>query len=379
MVASEEMLTPGMAQENPALWDLFTGKEEYDPAVVDRFGRVPPNACGSEDFFAPLVSQYLIERGCEFEYPDGQPFAVCLTHDIDHIYQSLLEKGLTAAAAIRGGRFQSALQTIRQIHNRRHPWCNLRTIAEIEERYGARSSFFILALDPADQDYTYDASDLESDLGEIADEGWGVGLHGGYLASNGLEGLLNDKRRLEKILGKPVLGYRAHNLRFKVPETWELLAKAGFRYDTTYGHAGRAGFRNGMCHPFRPFNLNTGRFVDIMELPLAIMDRTCLTYLQLDARTTYDLAVRLIDTVAACRGVLTILWHNTTMDGALVGAYEKILQHCSERGAWITSGEEICSWWQKQGTCPSPQKEQSSTPRRTYSPQPPVHSGAAGQ
>lgn len=376
MVASEEILTPDIAQENPELWDLFTGKDEYDPEVVDQFGRVLPNTCGKKGFFEPLVSQYLIERGCEFEYPDGQPFAVCLTHDIDHIYQPILGKGLTAAAAIRDGRFRSALQTIRQIHNKRHPWCNLRTITEIEERYGARSSFFILALDPSDQDYTYDALDLESDLGEIADEGWGVGLHGGYLASTSLEGLIKDKERLEKILGKPVLGYRAHNLRFKVPETWELLAKAGFRYDTTYGHAGRAGFRNGMCHPFQPFNLNTGRFVDIVELPLAIMDRTCLTYLQLDARATYELASRLIDTVVTCHGVLTILWHNTTLDGALAGVYEKILQCCSERGAWITSGEEICSWWQKQGTNSSPQGELSLMARQIGSPQPLVHSGS---
>lgn len=374
MVVSEGMLTPAIVQENPELWDLFTGKEEYDPEVVDRFGRIPPNACGKQNFFEPLVSRYLIERGCEYEYPDGQPFAVCLTHDIDHIYQPPLEKVLTAAVAFREGRFRNALQTILQIHNKRHPWCNLRTITEIEERYGARSSFFILALDPDDQDYTYDASDLESDLGEIADRGWEIGLHGGYRASTGLEGLLKDKQRLERFLGKPVVGYRAHNLRFKVPETWELLAEAGFRYDTTYGYAGRAGFRNGMCHPFQPFNLNTGRFIDIMELPLAIMDRTCLTYLQLDARATYDLAVRLIDTVAACHGVLTILWHNTTMDGALVGVYEKILQYCSDSGAWMTSGDEICSWWQKQGTSPFSQGGASFVSRRIGSPQPPVRS-----
>ena len=266
MVASEEILTPDIAQENPELWDLFTGKDEYDPEVVDQFGRVLPNTCGKKGFFEPLVSQYLIERGCEFEYPDGQPFAVCLTHDIDHIYQPILGKGLTAAAAIRDGRFRSALQTIRQIHNKRHPWCNLRTITEIEERYGARSSFFILALDPSDQDYTYDALDLESDLGEIADEGWGVGLHGGYLASTSPRRLIKDKERLEKILGKPVLGYRAHNLRFKVPKPGNCSQRrdSGMTPPTDIG---RAGFRNGMCHPFQPFNLNTSRLSTLRSCP----------------------------------------------------------------------------------------------------------------
>ncbi|MDD2779300.1 MAG: polysaccharide deacetylase family protein [Methanoculleus sp.] len=357
MVARDNMLTLDLAQRNPELWDLFTGKEEYSPEVVDRFGRIQSNAGGNQNLIEPLVSRYLIERECKFEYPDGRPFAICLTHDIDHLYQPLLEKGLATAVAIRDRNFRKALQMILQFHNKRHPWCNLRAITEIEEHYGARSSFFIQALDPDDQDYTYDVSDLESELGEIADESWEIGLHGGYMASTGLEGLVNDKQRLERILGKPVVGYRAHSLRFKVPDTWELLAEAGFRYDTTYGYADHVGFRNGMCHPFQPFNLNTGQFVDIMELPLVFMDRTCLTYMQLDARATYDLAVRLIDAVAACHGVLTLLWHNTTMDGALLGVYEKILQYCSDSGAWMTSGDEISSWWQKLGAGPSSQEK----------------------
>lgn len=361
MVARENMLTLELAQRNPELWDLFTGKEEYAPEAIGRLGRIQSKARGNQDTFEPLVSRYLIDRGCTFEYPDGQPFAVCLTHDIDHLYQPLLEKGLVAAVAIRDRNFQKALRTILQFHNKRHPWCNLRAITKIEERYGARSSFFVPALDPDDPDYTYDVSDLEGDLGEIADEHWEIGLHGGYMASAGLEGLVNDKRRLERTLGKPVIGYRAHKLRFKLPDTWELLAEAGFKYDTTYGYVDHIGFRNGMCHPFRPFNLNTSRFIDIMELPLAFMDRTCLTYMQLDARATYDRVVRLIDTVAACHGVLTLLWHNTTMDGALVGVYEKILQYCSDSGAWMTGGDEITSWWQKRGTGLSFQ-EKSSVP-----------------
>jgi len=354
---AETMPYLNMAQEDPKLWDLFTGKEDYNQETISRFRHIPPNSGENQNTFEPLISRYLTERGCEFEYPDGQPFAICLTHDIDHIYQPLHGKALIAAAAIRKREYQDALRMIRQFRNKRYPWCNLHDIVRIEERYEAKSSFFILALDPDDQDNTYDALDLASDLGEISDRGWGVGLHGGYKASESFEGLLKDKKRLEGILGKPVVGYRAHNLRFKVPETWERLAEAGFRYDTTYGYADCVGFRNGMCHPFQPFNLNTGRFVDIMELPLAFMDRTCLTYLQLDTRATYDLAVRLINTVAAYHGVLTLLWHNSTMDGALLGVYEKILQYCSDSGAWITSGEEITSWWQKQGICPSPQKK----------------------
>ena len=29
--------------------------------------------------------------------------------------------------------------------------------------------------------------------------------------------------------------------------------------------------------------------------------------------------------------------------------YEKILKYCYEKGAWMTSGGEICEWWRKEG------------------------------
>jgi len=41
----------------------------------------------------------------------------------------------------------------------------------------------------------------------------------------------------KKVLGKKAIGYRNHFLKFKVPDTWTLLEKAGFKYDTTFGYA----------------------------------------------------------------------------------------------------------------------------------------------
>ena len=104
------------------------------------------------------------------------------------------------------------------------------------------------------------------------------------------EDIMEKKQRLEKVLGKKVIGYRNHYLRFKVPDTWELLSKAGFKYDTTFGYADCAGFRNGVCHPFRPYNINTGKQIDILEIPLIIMDRTLLRdYMRLDVKKAWEL------------------------------------------------------------------------------------------
>ncbi len=125
-----------------------------------------------------------------------------------------------------------------------------------------------------------------------------------------------------------------------------ILSKAGFKYDTTFGYADCPGFRNGMSHPFRPYNLKTGEEIEILEIPLTIMDRTMGSYMRLDLEKAWVLTKQLIDIVKECKGVITILWHNTQMQGESLEFYENMLKYCYEKNAWLTSGENICNFWE---------------------------------
>ena len=334
-------------QQDPEIWRLFTCAEEYDDTFRDGYDRFPHYMSSHREPFEPRASQYLVGKGYRPEYPDDQPFAVCLTHDIDVVYRSALSKGYAALSALKNGDLAKALASARQARSKRLPFCNFREIMALEEEYGARSSFYFLALAPGDQDYTYDVRDFEEEIGMIADAGWEVGLHGGHRAYCDPHALAAEKQRLEAVLGRPVVGYRNHYLRFRVPETWEHLSRAGFRYDATFGYADCVGFRNGMCHPFRPYDLQAGREIEILEIPLAVMDCTLDAYMRLDAGRAWEVTRHLIDATERCHGVFTLLWHNTYMEGERLKFYEKILRYCQEREAWMTSGEEISALWNK--------------------------------
>lgn len=334
-------------QQDPELWRLFTCEEEYGPSIRDAYDRFPHYTSGNRNTFEPKASQRLFEQGYRPEYPDGQPFAVCLTHDIDVVYQSAFRKGRIMMSSLIAGKVKEALISAEQFRSKKLPRCNFNEIMTLEERYGARSTFYFLALAPGDRSYLFDVKDLESEIGAIADSGWEIGLHGGHQAYRDSVALETEKRRLEAILGRSVTGYRSHFLRFKVPETWEHLSQAGFKYDATFGYADCAGFRNGMCYPFKPFNLKTSRQIDILEIPLVIMDSTLDQYMRLDILTAWELTRHLIDAVERCHGVITILWHNTSMFGERLKFYEKVLQYCMEKGAWMTSAAEVCSWWER--------------------------------
>ncbi|HEY3272416.1 MAG TPA: polysaccharide deacetylase family protein [Methanocella sp.] len=333
------------------LWDLFTRKDDYHrEKSVEHRSLYRLNGRG--DVTAAPVSRFLGEHGQRWEFPEGHGFGVCLTHDIDDIYPP--GRHMLLSAACRTARLDlpgAGRQFAWKLFGRnRSPYRNFREIIRLEQEYGGQSSFYFLGNGNDVRRFRYDVEDLAGDLGQIVDQGCEVGLHGGYHTYGNIEAMREEKRRVEHVLNRTICGYRNHYLSFKVPDTWDLLARAGFGYDTTLGYNDRPGFRNGMCHPFRPFSLTTGRPVDIVEIPLAIMDES-LFWGNKTFAEAWPLARRLVDDVAACGGVITLLWHNNVFGSgfreAWIRMYEKILRHCKEKNAWITSGENIWKWGMK--------------------------------
>lgn len=334
------------------LWDLFTKEEEYEPAILDCHQRFPYYLSKNRNIMEPIVSKFLIKNGYRPFYPNGKKFAVCLTHDIDAINQKFVGCAVRSLTSTIKGNYKDTFKyAYSAIDKKRHPYWNFKYIMDIEAKYDAKSSFYFLSLEPGEQDYSYEIQDLSNEIANISDNGWEVGLHGGHESYNNLEKMMKEKKLLENVIGEKITGYRSHFLKFKTPDTWEIISKAGFEYDTTFGYADCAGFRNGMCHPFKPFNLNTNREIDILEIPLTIMDCTLLRdYMRLDFEKAWQLAKQLIDSVEKYNGVLTVLWHNTYMYDDNLKLYEKILKYCSDKNAWLTSGKNISEHYNSFGS-----------------------------
>lgn len=337
-------------EQNKELWNLFTRKEEYSPKQLDGYNRFAYNASNYENILEPKVSKFLIENGLTVEYPENKKFAVCLTHDVDDIYPPISHTLLSSLYYLKNSNFSGLKNQLFWKNQGKEcsPYWNFKEIMKLEKIYEAKSSFYFITADMDIMRFRYNIQDLENELGSIIDMNFEVGLHGGYYSYNSLKEMKKEKEILEKVLGNDVIGYRNHYLRFSVPETWELLAKVGFKYDTTFGYSDMIGFRNGTCYPFKPFNLNRNRYVDILEIPLTIMDGALFASNSLNV--AWKKAKSLIDTVEKCNGVLTLLWHNDIFNCLFRDSwkklYIKILDYSYKNDAWLTSGEEILRWWE---------------------------------
>jgi peptidoglycan/xylan/chitin deacetylase (PgdA/CDA1 family) len=342
-------------RQSEDLWSLYARKEEYTHVGLDAHGRFSYSSGSNSyaDISDPLLSRYLVNEGFKTQYPEGKKFAICLTHDVDEIYPPPSHALLSSFCHLRNLDLKGLKGQIlwRRWGGRQlSPYWNFKEIMAIEEKFDAKSTFYFLAADRDIKRFRYEIEVLEDELCAITDGGWEVGLHGGYYAYDRWEEMAKEKRRLEGVLGREIIGYRNHYLRFRVPDTWEHLAKAGFKYDSTFGYADVVGFRNGMCHPFRPYNLKTDSYIDILEIPLCIMDMALWGMRsKSNAAGLWETLNDLMKVVERYGGVLTILWHNNVFDcpfrETLCKLYTKILAEGRKRNAWLTSAEEIRRWW----------------------------------
>lgn len=338
---------------------MFTKREEYNPIKVEKHGRFAYKFSEYKNALQSNVSEYLIKQGFCADYPDSKKFAIVLTHDVDDVYITLRQVLRSITPPTDRFIFGFKKLLIEKLSERKLAYANFEKIIQLEKKYDATSSFYFLATEKDVFGYKYRLEDIKDEIFCILDEKCEVGLHTGYYSFDDIDQIKNEKEKIEKIIGKRIIGVRNHVLRFKIPRSWELLANAGFEYDTSFGYHDMIGFRNGMCHPFQPFNLIQNKEIGILEIPLNVIDMTLFSYMNMGAEKSWDVIRNLIDTVQKLNGVLTILWHNWTFSFPVSYAgmfgeewtnlYEKILEYCYKKNAWMTSGKEICEYYKKNG------------------------------
>lgn len=328
--------------------EIYTAKQEYEAKFKDNLGRFPRYLSKNGDVFQPVLSEWLVEQGFRADFPDGKKFAVCLSHDIDLLYNRSTPtvNFFHSANQFRKGKIGTAAYHFQSIFKKqRNPVWQLEHLNKIENEFGARSTNYFLSLQPGERDFNYHLSEIR-DLFQLTKSQKGeIGLHGGHEAWRSFEKIQQEKQQLEAACSEQMLGYRNHFLRFNTPTTWQFLAQAGFRYDTTFGFADCAGFRNGLCHPFFPKLATTGERLPILELPLHIMDATFENYMRLNWQTARTVIFDIINKVSSLGGVVSILWHNHLATGEAGRVYRDILEHCARQDAWFPTSLELADFW----------------------------------
>jgi len=337
------------------IWDNFLNAKELDKSIVDIYDRVP-SGFNSNNLFKPNVSEYLHQKGFMPVYPLNKKFAVVVSHDIDNLACDDIDLvpikhfgGVKSALKLVKNEITNSFRIKTYRPNKNYIPKGMRDLALIEQKFKIPASYYFLSLIPGEEDFNYKVDEIKHIFDSITKVGGEIGLHGGHLAYNSATKMASEKKMLEEACNLKVTGYRNHYLRFDRSLTWNALAQNDFLYDTTYGDAYSPGFRNGMCYPFKPYDLNSNSFVNIIELPLVYMDCSAPKYMFLNDENAWNLFINLVDKVRSVSGVFTLLWHNTSLDTNGLNFYKRAIDYLAKLDPWFASGQQLVEHYIEKG------------------------------
>jgi len=311
--------------------------EESLRPTFDEHGRFPAeNSIAFQEKF--LDRPFLEEHGIAFQQalaallpgwkPESRAYRVKLTHDIDDVGIPF-ELRAACAHTFKRRSVSATLRDFLSTFSSTDPvgLALVRKLAEISQRRGLHSAFFWKHSPRTNYDSGYSPDDrrIQAVIEELRRSNFEIGVHPGYDTFHRRESLTQEIERLKRSLGENYPGGRQHYLRWS-PQTWLDWEACGLRYDSSVGFADHFGFRAGTAYPFRPWCWSENRALNLIELPLVLMDCTPVSYMKLELRSGLEKIRTLIQRVQATGGVFTLLWHNMPLiEPAYEGWYEGVL------------------------------------------------------
>lgn len=206
---------------------------------------------------------------------------------------------------------------------------NLPEYMEIEERYNVKSTFFFRTYieNPPHPPQSYDVSEYETEIRELARNNWEIGLHMDPSSYKDLELIKKEKKSLESVAQTEIIGNRVHYT-MNNPILHQNLEKAGFKYDSSTKH-----------HRESINRKDFGYFIHnkLIVFPMTIMDALAFAHLT----PTEDDVVKLTkSTIEKCRQftesekIITIVWHGCVLKMKKGRQYPKVLD-------FITSQKDV--------------------------------------
>ena len=139
-----------------------------------------------------------------------------------------------------------------------------------------------------------------------------IGIHPSYNSFNSLKTLKMEISRLDNIVTTTSMS-RFHYLRFSLPESYQILLRAGIKQDFSMGFVDRIGFRAGTCTPFYFYDLENELTTNLKILPFAYMDGVLNDKLKYNTENSSKLISEIKQQVKNVNGSFNAVWHNESL------------------------------------------------------------------
>lgn len=304
---------------------LVSRYEEYIPFIADEHGRFPAEESFMHkngvthqplvNIYASLLGDALKELNPALEIKKPR-YKFINTVDIDNAY-AYLGKGLirTAGAYAKdlvNFRFSEIGFRTKTFMGITHdPFETFDFQLALQEKHGYKSIYFALfsRLGQYDRSLTLHSSRLHKYLKGINDF-CEVGIHPSYRSNESVKIVEEELYRLENVLNMDVTKSRQHFLKISFPETYRNLIDLEITDDYSMGFASEAGYRAGICTPFRFYDLELETETALTIHPFCFMDGTYIYYKNKPPEDAWNDIAHFVETARKFGGDFIPIWHN---------------------------------------------------------------------
>jgi hypothetical protein len=322
---------------------LLSRYEECLPHIRDQYNRFEASeSIGFKNGFLtePVVDQWLIRIRdiLAAKFPElrfkSRDYQFISTIDIDNAY-AFKNKGFirTIGAFVRSiSKFDltEVLYRVKVLFGRaKDPYDTYDFQLQLQKEHDLKTIYFFLLADYGVNDknvphYNHQFQSLIKHLADYAQ----IGIHPGFNSNQKNEKLKQEKKRLEKIIHRPVVRSRQHFLILHLPHTYQRLIDNDILEDHSMGYAEHTGFRAGTCTPYRFYDLDLETETQLMVYPFSVMEATLKYYMKLSPEEAKKHISEIIFKVRSVNGTFIGLWHNETLsDEGIWKGWRDVFKH----------------------------------------------------
>jgi len=318
---------------------LISAYQEYKSQDLDEHGRFPwissiQHSLGITQ--KPVVNYYFevileaFEKFCalhklDFQRKIREAPVFFLSHDVDRIKKYTLRNlvfSIMQFPGLKPGSLGGARQ-LKIIVNyatgillgKKDPYWNFYEMTDLEKELKISSTWYFLEKTKLDNSrYHFKDAKICHLITYLAEKGHEVGIHGTLESSSDLNTLKKEILELNMVSGLPVAGIRQHYLKYCHPHTSRIQSATDLIYDSSLGFAEQIGFRNSYAYPFRLFDFENQRPIDIWQLPLNVMEVSLIGYMNIEIASIPETIRPVLHEVLKFKGVFSLLWHNCRLD-----------------------------------------------------------------
>lgn len=323
---------------------LTNGFSEYLNNTQDKYGRLDfrasfqhNNGIIKENLVQSYIEKLLSCHGIRLE---SQSSKMIISHDIDTLHNGYIYE---LYRGIKQKNIHLIYRVLVALTLRRPVWYNIDSILDLLDSYDFRSIFYFIVEQGWSSDNIKNADYRIYDrkagpvLTSIHRKGHHVGLH-----KSTMDTTYNDE--YHKLPSESVKSNRNHFLRYRIPQLYRDLSNSVLETDCSLCFPYNMGFRNNYGLPFKPFDLEYGKELDILEIPFQVMDGMLPTNNKSEAKSSLNKVLEFLDTHKK-NTLLGILWHNTELSEVStrysLEVYKGILRYLYESDIQTTTPDKV--------------------------------------